>query len=137
VIQTLYLIYFQTVTSVISHLDHDKEPINKGNIEGNWTANLLDSCSFVKLSSRYLILLLIWVDKENLIEFLFNSYTLLIQLHSLYTNFPYSSCDPVTWHDPVISWYVTMICDICYMALSYTFSLCSKSKRKWNEKEYK
>jgi len=111
-IQTLYLIYFQTVTSVISHLDHNKEPINKGNIEGNWTANLLDSCSFVRLSSECLILLLIWVNKENLIESSFNFCILLIQLlHSLYTNFPHSSCDPVTWHDPVYHKRPLTICD--------------------------
>ena len=71
------------------------------------------------------------LDKENLIEFLCISYTLLIQLlHDLCTTFPWLSYDLIC---------VMSACDIwlCHVTLSHTPSLYSKSKRKRKKKEYK
>ena len=76
-----------------------------------------------------LITLQVWVDKENLMEFLFDS------VHYLYNYYMVcallSHTHHVTsfmWHDTVTSWYVTVMCDICYITLSHTSSLCSKFK---------
>ena len=81
----------------------------------------------IRLSRECLILLLIWVDKENIIESLFNFYILLIQLlHGLCTIFPCSSCDSIC---------VTLPCDMWHVTLSCTSSLCNKSKKKKKRKE--
>jgi len=59
--------------------------------------------------------LLVWVNKENSIEFSFNFCTLLIHLlHSLYTTFPHLLCNSLcditltcdTWH---IIWYFPIL----------------------------
>jgi len=60
-------------------------------------------------------------------EFLFNSYILLIQLlHSLCAIFPYSSCDSIH----VITPYDILICDCDHVTFSYTPSCIVSPKRK-------
>ena len=81
--------------------------------------------SYKILASDDLDPLLVWVDKENLIEFLIY-YTLLIQLlHDLCTIFPYSLCDSI---------HVTVTCNIVmwYFPILFPCIVSSNKKRKEN-----
>ena len=93
-----------------------------------------DNGSVWWLSPDNLITLQVQVDKENLIESLLISCTLLIQLlHGLCTIFPHFSYDLIIWHDIVTS----HSCDsdfVTFVTWHFpTLLMCSKSKRKRKE----
>ena len=68
----------------------------------------------------------VWVDKENLVEFLLDSVYYLYNYYMVCALLFHAHY--VTW--PCTSWCVTMMCDICHVTLFHTHPCIVSSKKK-------